>query len=284
MGKSIKLISIPYDSAHFNKRMGAGPRFLIKKGLVQNLRHFKYKIFHKEILLDESFATEISSTFNLLSRTRSEVYEAHQKAHFPVILSGNCCMTTGVLAARDSSDTAVVWFDAHGDCKTPETTTSGFLDGMGIPILLNKCWQKLITSKQVSTSVQSKNVVIIGARDFSEAEKKFISTNKISYISVEDIKKSQLNSLETTWKTISETGIKQIHFHIDVDVIDPSIAVANSYSVPDGLIPDELIEIINYFKTKAPATSVTIASYDPLFDTSGKMFSIIEAVIKAILK
>ena len=34
--------------------------------------------------------------------------------------------------------TDVVWFDAHGEATTPETTTSGFLDGMGMSILTGK--------------------------------------------------------------------------------------------------------------------------------------------------
>ncbi len=68
----------------------------------------------------------------------------------------------------------------------------------------------------------------------------------------------------------SKVALKKLHVHIDVDVVDPSIAAANSYGVNKGLNKENLIETIEYCISQIPIASVTISSYDPSFDTDGK--------------
>ena len=61
----------------------------------------------------------------------------------PVVLSGDCTTSLGVLAGlqRAGRDPGVVWFDAHADFNTPDTTTTGFTDGMGLAIAVGHCWK-----------------------------------------------------------------------------------------------------------------------------------------------
>jgi arginase len=136
-GKRIEFISVPYDSAHFNERMGAGPLHIINNGFIQKFKSPNINVGYKEILLEEDFSTEVASTFKLLSLLKTEIVKATEQQSFPVVLSGNCCVTVAVIAALNSSDVGVVWFDAHGDCETPETTSSGFFDGIG-NVIVNK--------------------------------------------------------------------------------------------------------------------------------------------------
>jgi arginase len=55
----------------------------------------------------------------------------------PIIACGDCCTALGIVAGLQAAAGAVgiVWFDAHGDLQTPETTTSGFLGGMPLRLL-----------------------------------------------------------------------------------------------------------------------------------------------------
>ena len=50
----------------------------------------------------------------------------------PVVMSGDCNTSAGIMAGlqRAGADPAIVWFDAHGDVQTLETTTSGYLGGL----------------------------------------------------------------------------------------------------------------------------------------------------------
>src|SRR3954453_13044062 len=174
MIKTIDLISVPYDSAHFNERMGAGPLHIINGGLIQHLESAGYLVNHKPITLQEKFSTEIASTIELLGHIKVNVAHSIQNKSFPIVLSGNCCANVGVVAAFNESHVGVIWFDAHGDCETPETTRSGFLDGMGLSMLNFSCWYNLLFDHKLNCSLSGRNIMLIGARDLGEYEKGFI--------------------------------------------------------------------------------------------------------------
>src|SRR5438874_3392277 len=112
MEKSIKFISVPYDSAHFNERIGAGPSYILNNGLIPKFESGNRKVGYKEILLKENFPTEVASAFRLLSLLKTEIIKATEEQSFPVVLSGNCCATVGVIAGLNSNVVGVAWFDA----------------------------------------------------------------------------------------------------------------------------------------------------------------------------
>jgi arginase len=283
MKKSITFISVPFDSAHFNTRMGAGPRHVLKSGIIQNLRKKVYEIHHTEIIQKEAFPTEVTSTFTLLKLLKEEVRKAIQNQSFPIVLSGNCCATVAVMAEMNPDTTGVIWFDAHGDCETPETTASGFLDGMGMSMLLNRCWQNLLSTFDLNTTLPGKNILLVGARDLSNDEYEFISANNITLIPVDDSKQLHCNPIKTACAQFTQAGIQRIHLHIDVDVIDPSIAGSNAYSVLNGLSKNELVQAIDCCIGQIPLASLTIASYDPSFDQDDRMLWIIHELIETVL-
>jgi arginase len=202
----------------------------------------------------------------------------------PIVLPGNCSATVGVVAGLNATGLGVIWFDAHGDCETPESTTSGFLDGMGISMLLNSCWQNLLSVHNLTSPLRGKNIALVGVRDLSKHEEMFLKTNGIHRIMVEDIKRSSAGSIKAIYDKLVASGVHKIHLHVDVDVIDPVVAPSNSYAIADGLDKNELIEIVKACIGKMPLTSVTIASYDPSFDTNGHMRQLINELIEVIVR
>ena len=284
MKRSVSIISVPFDSAHFNKRMGAGPLHIIDNGLINVLEAAGNKVLYTEIARQEKFPTEIATSFKLLDLLRSEVEKAIKNQSFPVVLSGNCSATVGVVAGLKADDIAIIWFDSHGDCETPATTVSGFLDGMGIAMLLNKSWQNLLSLYDLNSSLTGKKIILAGARDLSQYEEEFIVENGITKITVDEIRERGIDKLKTACAELIRSGTRKIHLHIDVDVIDPSVAPSNSYAVENGLDRGEIFSLINSCINEIPVASATIASYDPAYDANGKMLDIINELIEKILR
>jgi arginase len=284
MNKTIDLIAAPYDSAHYNKRMGAGPLHLVDNGLIEHLSDEGFKVNYKLLVVEEELPAEIASTIQLLTKVKHAIIQSKENASFPIVLSGNCCASVGVGAALKDDNVGVAWFDAHGDCETPGTTYSGFLDGMGLSMLLFSSWQNLLSSFDLRSAIAGRNVALIGARDLSTHEKKFIASNEISHLTVEQIIQSKESIIEATCSRLSERGVKQLHLHVDVDVLDPSIAPANSYAVSNGLGNADLLKTIELLINKIPVSSLTIASYDPVFDVENKMLDTIIKLIEVVAK
>src|SRR3569833_2381396 len=122
-----RLSLAPSDSGRRDWRMGAGPTDLLRHGAAERL--------------GAEVVTVAESGYEEVQRAVAEqARRAGADEVAPIVLAGNCGASVGVvagLAARD--DLAVVWLDAHGDLNTPETTTSGFVDGMGLAMLTGRC-------------------------------------------------------------------------------------------------------------------------------------------------
>jgi arginase family enzyme len=98
------------------------------------------------------------------------VRAARDVGHFPIVLSGNCNSAVGALSGLTPARRAIFWFDAHRDCNTPETTVTGFLDGMGLATALGLCWHQLASSVPGYEPVQPEVTFLLGARDLNEPE------------------------------------------------------------------------------------------------------------------
>src|SRR5574342_910901 len=96
---------------------------------------------------------------------------ACRKGVRPTVLSGDCTTSIGTVAGlqRAGIDPGVVWFDAHGDLQTMETTTSGYLGGMPLRILVG--YRPELVSERVGLrAVPEEQVVLVGARDLDPPE------------------------------------------------------------------------------------------------------------------
>jgi len=87
----------------------------------------------------------------------------------PLVLGGCCCAHVGAvrgLAARHGR-IGVVWFDAHGDLNTPESSPSGNAWGMPLRMLVD------------AGDVDPRDVVLLGARSLDPPELDFIAASGI---------------------------------------------------------------------------------------------------------
>ena len=94
-------------------------------------------------LPDGSWSAEIGAAFDLAGAVARAVDEAIVDGRFPLVLSGNCGPAALGCVGGLRTVSRVLWFDAHGDFKTPETTVSGYLDGMALAAVTGRCWTQL---------------------------------------------------------------------------------------------------------------------------------------------
>ena len=83
----------------------------------------------------------------------------------PLILGGCCCSHIGAIEALSSRHDrlGVIWFDAHGDLNTPQTSPSGNQWGMPLRMVID------------SGAVDAEDVALVGARNLDPPEVEFIA-------------------------------------------------------------------------------------------------------------
>src|SRR5688500_16017886 len=151
----IFILAVPYDSGHYNIRLGAGP-LMLQKGLARDLNNRMHEVREAEVSLDVPFPTEIATGFEVARRVAAYICESKEHKEFPMVFAGNCnAAALGILSGLRDEE-GIFWFDAHGDFNTPETSSSGFLDGMALSMVTGSCW----TADRKSTRLNSSHLVI----------------------------------------------------------------------------------------------------------------------------
>ena len=171
---NIQLIQVPYDSGHKIVRTGRGPDHFLQRGADQILRARGHKVEVRRIEASTPFTTEISTAFELNRMLAESVRFAVTNQMLPIVLAGNCNCCLGAIAGIDPERLGIVWFDAHGDFNTPETTVSGFLDGMGLAMAAGWCWRSLLGTIPGYKPIPEANIVHVGARDLDVEEEKML--------------------------------------------------------------------------------------------------------------
>ena len=183
------VVQIPYDSGHFGERMGRGPLHLFEQGLPDLLARRGLQVDVVEIRRSEGFFAELGSAVELQRLTQKAVGRALEAGELPILLTGNCYLAAlGAMSALPEGSTGIVWLDAHGDFNTPDTSSSGFFDGMVLAMLTGRCWSGLAASMAGSKSVSDESVVLIGARDLDPEEERLLAESKVTRVLVDDLR------------------------------------------------------------------------------------------------
>jgi arginase len=254
----IGVITVPYDSGLYRARMGLGPERLLEGGLEPLLRRLGHTITVEEIEAQGPHRAEIATAFELCRLVSDRVHGSRRAGRFPVLLSGNCNIAVGGVAGCGPDTTAVVWFDAHGESTTPETTASGFLDGMGISTLVGQCWRKLARRIPDFAPVPGARVLLVGSRDVEPDEAELLDRVGVRRV-------TELEDLRSALESMSGT-IDGVYVHLDLDVLDPKEAVANGWTPPGGMTTEQLERAIREIQRHARVKAFGIASYDPECD------------------
>jgi arginase len=259
----IQLLAVPYDSGNRGLRMGAGPERLLDAGIQRALVDDGHRVFAKIAELPEhAWHAEIESGFELMRMLAGEVSAAKSQGRLPIVLAGNCNTSIGTVSGL-GSDVAVAWFDAHADFNTPETTTSGFLDGTAVSILTGRCWKKLAASVGLNP-VPDTQICLIGTRDIDQAEGELLEGARIDVITPANVRVELPRILAHMGEHVDD-----VYIHLDLDVLDASVAAANSYAVGGGMTVEDVEHALSLIARQFHTAAITLSAYDPAADSDG---------------
>ena len=271
---SVQLILVPYDSGHYRKRMGLGPQQIFANGLKELFSRLGLSTECEEITLETAYPAEISSAFQLAGKLAERVRECRSKGIIPVVLSGNCNAALGTVSGSGANELGIVWFDAHGEATTPETTVSGFLDGMGISTLLGRAWHTLAKNIPGFAPIPGNRIVLFGARDVEPAERSLLEAAGV-------LRAATVGQLQKQLPILTRE-VNQVYLHVDLDVLDPKVATANQWTPPNGITLECLLDAIAELRKQVEVVALGIASYDPEADRDRRALAAALAVTEAV--
>lgn len=174
-----------------------------------------------EAAINADWTLELAAAMPALENMSEHYDRVFTHGHLPVTALTRCAVALATLpvVAKHRPDAVVVWFDAHADLNTPETSTTGYLGGMAISGAAG-LWKSAL-----GTELDLANVILVGVRDVDSAEQVLIDGGPVRAIPADD-------DLERALKAaISD---RPVYIHLDCDVLNPGI-VPTDYQVEGGL-------------------------------------------------
>jgi arginase len=264
----IDLIVVPYDTGLPLDRMGLGPGRLLERGLVGRLTGDGHAVSVTTLQTRCPFRVEAGVAVDLQRQVADRVRVARGRGAFPLVLSGNCNTAVGTLAGLGPG-TGTVWFDAHGDLNTPDTSPSGYFDGMALAMATGRCWRTLASSVDGFAPLADRDVVLVGARDLDPGERELLGASHLGWVRADSFRAGDPTPFEAALTTL-RSRVPSVYLHLDLDVHDPIEAPANTYGAADGLTRAQVLDAVARIGRRFDITAAALAAYDPAVDPEGR--------------
>jgi arginase len=200
------------------------------------------------------------------------VEKAVKEGKRPVNLAGDCCATLGMYAGlqRAGIEPTLIWFDAHGDFNTWETSPSGFLGGMPLAWLVGRGEQTIPEGLEI-TSLPESDVTLTDARDLDPLEAESVESSAVNHLpSVIDL-------------THAPLPLGPIWVHFDVDVIDMVEAPAVSYPAEGGPSQRILGNVFQHLADSRQVKAVSVSLWNPELDVDGRTQKVVLSLLQKLL-
>ena len=220
-------------------------------------------------LSDGTKQVRISAIHKPLADLVSEAFSADAR---PVSIAGDCCTAIGVLAGLQYAgiNPSLIWFDAHGDFNTWETTPSGFLGGMPLAMIVGRGDQSMPRAVNLN-ALPENQVILTDARDLDPAERKLV--NQSALVHLTDVEELLTHPLPAG----------PIYIHFDTDVVSLRESPAHNYPAQGGPSSAVMQSVFSRLARSEQVIAVSISSWNPKLDKDKKSENISMSLLQTLI-
>jgi len=219
------------------------------------------------------FLPEMIASCKNISASLKELLNENE---IPVILGGDHSIAIGTFSAISShfrdqdQEVGLIWFDAHADINTPETSPSGNIHGMPLSVLLGRGQQDLVELEGFSPKLNPAYFAHVGARDVDEGERQGISETGMrdNFFTMSDIDKRGMLACVTDAIDIASRAPAGFAVTFDIDMIDPRFAPGSGTLVRGGATYREAHLALETIAERGGMRSFEIVEVNPMLDQS----------------
>ena len=203
---------------------------------------------------------------------RDRVDEALGEGAVPVVLGGDHSVAMGTIAGvarhhrRRKEKIGLVWFDAHADANTAETSPSGNIHGMPLAVILGLGAPSLVNLAGFSPMVDASRAALIGIRDVDPAERKNVRASGIGAFTMRDLDERGMRSVMEEAIKRASVGTAGIHVSFDLDAMDPEEAPGVGTPAPGGISYREAHLAMEMLADTGKVISAEFVEVNPILD------------------
>jgi arginase len=279
--QTIAVLGVPMDLGGGRRGVDMGPNAVRIAGLIEAARALGCTIEDLgNVAVSEPegreprnprarFAEEIA---DCCARLAKKVEGVLDKGWFPVVIGGDHSIAAGTVAGmstyyhKRNERLGLIWFDAHGDCNTPETTLSGNVHGMPLAACVGRGVPELVALCERRPMVDPEHTVLIGVRDLDRHERHVIRDAGIRVFTLREIDMHGIHRVMNQALEIATDGTAGFHLSFDLDGVDPAVAPGVGTPVPGGTTLRESHLVMEHAAESGKLLGLEIAELNPILD------------------
>jgi len=169
-----------------------------------------------------------------------------------------------------SGELGLIWFDAHMDSHTFETTPSNNIHGMPLAILLGHGAKELTEVLSTKPKLKPENVVLIGVRSYESGEVKLLKKLGVKIFYMNDIKKLGMHKVVQECLSTVTCNTTGFGISIDLDGFDPVDAPGVGSPEPDGIRADDFMPEFKAIAHHPKFLGMDVVEFNPMLDRDQK--------------
>ncbi|MDO5712950.1 MAG: arginase [Tissierellia bacterium] len=277
----LSIIGCPLDMGASLRGARLGPEAIRLAGIVKRLEDIGYEVRDTgDIPVPNHLGLERSdNNLNYLEIVKAAVEELEKRVdhemsegRFPVVLGGDHAIAMGTIRGvlNHVENLGVLWFDAHGDINTDETTPSGNIHGMPVASLLGLGSYELRAMGHENLKVKKENIVYIGQRDLDAGERSMIKDLGIKVYTMHEVDYMGIKKvMEEAIEYLSDR-VDGFHVSFDMDILDPEVAPGTGTKVPGGMAYREAHLCLELLAKTKKVVSCEFVEVNPILDVVNK--------------
>ena len=203
-----------------------------------------------------------------VNRALAEAIQSHPDKT-PLVFASDCTSCLGMMKGLEAHQPAILWFDAHGDFNTPETSPSGFLGGMPLAALVGRGNQDLMDGVGLSPIAEA-DVVITDVRNLDEEEAVQLHNSDVTIV-------EQIGDLAST-----AFPQKPLYIHFDTDVIDSAEMPAMNYPEPNGPSLAESADVLGQITKQENVVGILFSLWNDTLPDADKALSALLRLVRTL--
>ncbi len=250
VGKSVSILGVPLSFGQSMAGVDLGPGAIRVAGLAPRIQKLGYSVDEMGDLPLErprslpavgeklKYLREIHEACERLASAVEKIADADK---LPITIGGDHSIAIGSLAGivksvrKRDERLGLVYFDAHADMNTPETSPSGNIHGMPLAALLGYGAPELVNVAGFAPKFDPRLCAHVGARDIDPGEREMVRRLGMRFFTMREIDERGLAVCMDEAIQIAGQGSAGYAVTFDVDVLDPRDAPGSGTLVRGGL-------------------------------------------------
>lgn len=294
INSKLTIIGVAIDLGAGTPGVSLGPAAIRYAGVRERLENIGYDVDDLGDIVAIKPASPIIEGTNLknldeVTRVNTElchrVDQVMKDGRFPLVLGGDHSIAIGTIAGilQNKANLGVIWFDAHGDINTAETSPSGNIHGMPVAVALGLGHERLTAIGGADKKLNTKNIVFIGCRDLDQGERKMLKALGITVFTMHEIDKLGMPEVIDRAIKIASDGTDGIHVSFDLDSMDPLFVQGTGTRVPGGLTYRESHLALEMIALTEKVVSAEFVEVNPIIDHHNETAKTAVALIGSLM-